>query len=637
MEKRVTLTIVLCVAVFIVWTNFIAPPVKPPVKKPGEAPTKTERNDEGQGAEAKGGETKNPPAPVEVPDANYPDVPDIVVDTDLYRCVVSAKGASIRSFKLKDYFVEAALPAEAKEDPANWLEVLADFEPGQGSLRVNVQRAKGADLGEANWRVKSPLAETDGVQRITFERQLEDGGRIEKDLEFRDGAYAVDMVVRLQRAKGSPSVYKLDVVGPAGIVHEIDAFFTPFAAVDQGKLYDPLVREASSHADGSGYRRTVVAAASNTRPRYVATSDKYFISVLTLPPDTDGTAGIVRLSDAFTGTVVDRERQREAAAKLKTDPNSLQAKYAVVEAGAYYSLGFNDNDTVAAAFSLYAGPRDRRAFNDAGFQDTTPVLSVINYTMCGMGWLIQYVSAACKFLLKLFYGLVHNYGFAILMLTLVIKLAMFPLTRKQMVSMQTYQAQIAKIKPEMERINEKYKSNPQKKQQKIMALYKEHKISPVPVAGCLPLLVNIPVFFGLFHALRSAAELRHEPFIGWIKDLAAPDALVKLNEPVALFCTTIESINVLPVIMGITWFAQMAMAPKPADPQAAQQQKIMMFMPLMFMFVLYNYAAGLSLYWTFNSMLGIIEQKIIRKNLPPNPAMAAKASPPKSNNKNKKK
>ncbi len=210
-----------------------------------------------------------------------------------------------------------------------------------------------------------------------------------------------------------------------------------------------------------------------------------------------------------------------------------------------------------------------------------------------------------KLLLSFMYGihnLVPSWGWSIILMTICIKLLFWPLTAQASRS----QKRMAKIQGPMSELKEKYKDNPQRMQQETIKLFREHRINPV--AGCLPLLIQMPIFLGLFYMLRTASELRHESFF-WVSDLSQPDTVMEL----AGF-----PINILPIIMGVTMILQMKTMPvsPTADPV---QQKIFKFLPLVFLVFLYNFSAGLVLYWTVQNILTIIQQKITNA-MPDEPA-----------------
>ncbi|MBP7190255.1 MAG: membrane protein insertase YidC [Rickettsiaceae bacterium] len=209
-------------------------------------------------------------------------------------------------------------------------------------------------------------------------------------------------------------------------------------------------------------------------------------------------------------------------------------------------------------------------------------------------------------ILNFFYRYCGNFGVSILIVTVLVKLAMFGMANKSYRSMKRMKA----LQPDVDRLKASYADDKVKFNQAVMELYKREKVNPV--AGCLPLLVQIPVFFSLYKVLYVTIEMRHAPFFGWINDLSAPDptsifnlfGLLSVSPPAFLM------IGVWPILMAITMYMQQSMSPPPAD---EVQAKVMKFMPLMFLFMFSNFPAGLLIYWTWNNILSIIQQYYINK------------------------
>jgi YidC/Oxa1 family membrane protein insertase len=199
-----------------------------------------------------------------------------------------------------------------------------------------------------------------------------------------------------------------------------------------------------------------------------------------------------------------------------------------------------------------------------------------------------------------------NYGLAILATTVIVKALFFPLANKSYESM----AKMKLLQPEMERLRARYPDDRAKQQQELMALYREKKINPM--AGCLPILLQIPVFFALYKVLYVTIDMRQAPFFGWIQDLSAPDPTSIFNLFGLLPYATPEflHVGVWPIIMGITMWVQMQLNPQQADPM---QQRIFNWMPVMFTFLLANFASGLVIYWAWNNLLSLTQQYIIMK------------------------
>jgi len=226
------------------------------------------------------------------------------------------------------------------------------------------------------------------------------------------------------------------------------------------------------------------------------------------------------------------------------------------------------------------------------------------------GW-FSFLTKPIFIAINWFYDLVGNFGIAIISFTILMRLILFPLAHTSFKSM----AKMKKLQPEMQRLKETYPDDRQKMQQELMALYKKEGANPV--AGCLPMIVQIPIFFSLYKVLFVTIEMYHAPFYGWIHDLSAPDplglmtlfGLVRWDFPQFL---SIINIGILPIFMGFTMWLQQKLNPAPTDPT---QAKIFAFLPFVFTFILAGFAAGLVLYWSVNNVLSIAQQWFIQKKI----------------------
>jgi YidC/Oxa1 family membrane protein insertase len=221
------------------------------------------------------------------------------------------------------------------------------------------------------------------------------------------------------------------------------------------------------------------------------------------------------------------------------------------------------------------------------------------------GW-FYFITKPMFWLIDSLYKFLGNFGLAILATTVVVKAIFFPLANKSYKSM----ANMKKVQPKLLEIREKYADDKMKQQQAMMELYKTEKINPL--AGCWPVLIQIPVFFALYKVLYITIEMRHAPFFGWIRDLAAPDptSLFNLFGLLPYAVPEYLHIGVWPLIMGVTMFLQMRMNPTPPDPTQAM---IFNWMPLIFTFMLASFPAGLVIYWAWNNTLSVIQQGVIMK------------------------
>jgi YidC/Oxa1 family membrane protein insertase len=229
------------------------------------------------------------------------------------------------------------------------------------------------------------------------------------------------------------------------------------------------------------------------------------------------------------------------------------------------------------------------------------------------GW-FYFITKPMFFMIDWFFHIVGNFGVAILLVTVLVKLVFFPLASKSYASM----AKMKAVQPQLAALKDKYPDDKMKQQQEMMEIYKKEKINPI--AGCLPILIQIPVFFSLYKVLFVTIEMRHAPFFGWIKDLSAPDPtnLFNLFGLLAFDPTHLPvlgyylHLGIWPIIMGITMWFQMKLNPTPPDPT---QKMIFDWMPLIFTFMLAGFPAGLVIYWAWNNLLSVLQQSyIMRKN-----------------------
>jgi YidC/Oxa1 family membrane protein insertase len=256
-------------------------------------------------------------------------------------------------------------------------------------------------------------------------------------------------------------------------------------------------------------------------------------------------------------------------------------------------------------FDLFAGPKEYRTLDRLSSKLGNEIARVMDFR-----GFFGFFAKALLLSMNGLHNLGFSYGLAIVVITIIIKLLFWPLTQASTRSMKRMQ----KLQPEMKALQEKYKDDPKKMNERMMAFMKEHRINPA--AGCLPIVIQIPVFFGFYRMLQSAIELRGATFL-WAFDLSQPDTIWVL--PGLGF-----PLNPLPIIMGLTQFWQMRLTP-PSPGMDPVQQKIFQFMPLMFLFILYNFSSGLTLYWTVQNLLTIAQMKLTRSTGEPEPA---KPGPP---------
>jgi len=260
------------------------------------------------------------------------------------------------------------------------------------------------------------------------------------------------------------------------------------------------------------------------------------------------------------------------------------------------------NETKSVATQLFAGAKKVSIINE--YEEQGKVLE-LSY-LIDWGW-FHFITRPLYQLIHWFYGLLGNFGLAILSVTVLVKAAFFYFANKSYESM----AKMKKLQPEMEKMRERYKDDKMAQQKELMELYKKEKVNPL--AGCLPVLIQIPVFFALYKVLFISIDMRHAPFFGWIQDLSAPDPTSIFNlfglVPVVL-PEWLPHVGVWPLLMGITMWLQMQLNPKQPDPI---QQQVFNWMPVMFTFLLARFPSGLVIYWAWNNILSLGQQYFIMK------------------------
>ena len=319
-----------------------------------------------------------------------------------------------------------------------------------------------------------------------------------------------------------------------------------------------------------------------------------------------GSAGVTRATTGgwlgFTdhywlGAVIPQQGARVETAVRAGESGLYQANFA------YPQRIVAPGRAVTHQAQIFAGAKEARildSYADAG---------IPNFDLAtDWGW-FKWFAKPIYYALEMLFRLVGNFGVAIMLLTLGIRLIMYPIAQKQFASM----AQMRIVQPKMKALQERYKDDKPRLQQEMMELYKREKINPL--AGCLPILIQIPIFYALYKSLMLSVEMRHQPFALWIHDLSAPDPAMILNLFGLLPFTppSFLGIGVLAVLLGVTMWAQFKLNPPPPDPIQAQMFSIM---PWVLMFVMAPFAAGLLLYWITNNILSIGQQRLLYARYP---------------------
>ncbi|HUU66492.1 MAG TPA: membrane protein insertase YidC [Methyloceanibacter sp.] len=307
--------------------------------------------------------------------------------------------------------------------------------------------------------------------------------------------------------------------------------------------------------------------------------------------------GWLGITDKYWATVVIPERGKTFDAKFAGSVTGERTRFQTD-----YLMGALTVDaggTAQVTANVFAGAKEVNVVDGYASNFGIPKFDLL----IDWGW-FYFLTKPMFYALDYFYKLVGNFGVAILIVTVLIKLVLFPLANKSYVSM----SRMKKLAPEMQRIKERYGDDRARQQQAMMELYKKEKVNPA--SGCLPILVQIPIFFSLYKVLFVTIEMRHAPFFGWIQDLSAPDptSVFNLFGLLPFDPPTFLMIGAWPIIMGITMWVQMKLNPAPPDPI---QQKIFTWMPVFFTYLLASFPAGLVIYWAWNNFLSVVQQSVI--------------------------
>lgn len=523
-----------------------------------------------------------------------------------FRAVFTNKGGTLKSLSLGDYPDRAGRSAEERLDSANWTRVLEEVESNQGRTR-SLQLAASLSAREyidkpleEEWWVARELTEADGGRGVEFTLAPGTGVVLRKRLQFRPQSHDLDLQLEIENESLETGPKPIGfVLTPAACMprDSQDAYYyEPQALVcapEEGGTRPHV--QVQIRDEGGGQLQ---GAFTIPRPpiQFAGVQNKYF-------------AVLLRGQDALAQNSLKGASWRALRdeAWLRKDPAAKPWRQIVTDVQLELALPAKGQKQVWN-YKLYAGPKDRDLIVAAD-----PAAAALVDHDLGFFTTIAY---ALLSVLEFFHKLVGNWGLAIILLTVAVKGLLFPIQRRSQTAMAQYQTKMKRLQPRIEEIKERYKNDRAKLNQEQAKLMQQEGAFP-PLGGCLPMFLQIPVFFGLFSALRVAFELRQADFL-WIPDLSLPDHTIYLGWDfiVPIVGWDMNYFNILPPLMIVMWIWQQKGMPMPADENAARMQKMMMWMPIIMGVFLYNYAAGLSLYMITQSGIGVIEQKVIRKYWP---------------------
>jgi YidC/Oxa1 family membrane protein insertase len=539
-QRRVLLAIVISLLIVALYQELVVRRLYP---TPEATPPAEEASPAAPGAEPAAGEkpaTADAAAAPAVPPELAANARDIVVDTDFYRATFTTLGARLKGLELKRYLTTVAPdspPLQLVQFPTADRLPLGVTLLGDGKPPIN----DAAVLYAADQTAVELTA--DGSATLTFKGQLPDGTTFSKHATLHGHNYLWNLDVEVAAAPAGytqMSVGWYEGMNPAG-PNAGEVVFDQAIVLQKNKL--------QSHPFAKFDGATPIETKGDID--WMGFSGRYFVAALV--PQAEETNDL---------RVWMRRDQEHVESVLIYPPTSFQAHA-----------------------DLYAGPKDIDRLEAVGHGLRKAV---------DLGW-FTFIALPMLQALRFLHHFTGNFGLAIIILTVLIKMLFFPLTKKSFESMRAMQ----KLQPEMQKIRERLKDKPDEMNREVMELYRRHKVNPL--GGCLPMVLQIPVFVGLYNALLNAVELRHAPFIGWITDLSAPDRLGSIQLPFVPH----PGIPVLTIVMGLSMLVQQWMTPSAADPA---QQRAMMIMPIVFTFMFINFPAGLTLYWLVNNLLTIGQQ-----------------------------
>jgi YidC/Oxa1 family membrane protein insertase len=615
------------------------------------------------------------PAPLaayRVAPSTQPGKPVAIGSTDpksgfMLRAAISPYGAGLYKVDLaqhKDtalgndpYVILQALPT-VKQADGTWAYLYH-----MAARSVSIDGSPAVDLESQPWDlIPRPGDPTTAIFHIGI--QTEDGEPvldIRRTISVDKGSYDIHFAQHFVNRTGRPLtlVWRQNLQGD--IASDGVAYFGDRRAFEAGYhnlAYDPT-REHIYVDDASVPRTTVLKAWDATPSRrywptaklpkpyelvWLAASNRYFSAVVHPPAPAQPPVLEMVSDDSQIGMEV-----------YGTKPPTGDDTRSVVLTYSSTNIALATEGKQAQAdleLDLFAGPRDPKLFADPPYS-TLALSKIIIYNLGGpcSFCTFQWLAEGLLFLLKGVHFVFHDWGVAIIILVLLVRLVLHPLTRRSQISMTKMSKQMAALQPELEKLKKKYKDDSQKLQQEQMQLYREKNVNPVGMlGGCLPMLLQMPIWAALYAMLYYAIELRHQPaFYGvfqaisggrwhFLGDLSSPDRFIRVfNEPhlINLFIIQFDysSINIVPILMGLVFFLQQKFATPPAaNPEAAKQQKMMSVMTtVLFPLMMYATPSGLTLYIMASTAAGIVDSTIVKRHIKQQEAAGTLFPPPNPN------
>jgi len=616
LDKRLLYVLPLCLAIVLGW-GFLAEKLgwvqKPaPTVRPATSPETPGASATPNTAGAPSSATNAQPAAPAIPPVG-PVVADsaervetFVVGTPgsagYYQATFTNRGAVLSELRTGNYYDQAGRSADERADPQHWRVLVGEKQaldqPGSLALRATLssQPLVREPLENALWRGK--LLGSDGAPRgIEYELAPGTGVTFVKRFLFLPGTDQIRVEIEIRNdAFADLAGYRGFLITPAaGVPNDSgDSFYQEPQAVAASRATadeEPTVQMP----DHSGSTRS---GTLSTQPPllYAGLHNKYF-------------AVLLRAADAESQSTLSGASWRSLRDELwlARHPNSADKAWRQMVVDIDLQLTLPAVGTSRKwTYDTYAGPKSLDA-----------MVAVLPEHSGLLEYDLGFVSSIAGLLLAImgfFHSITASWGFAIVLLTVLVRVILFPINRRSQTAMGRYQAKMKRVQPRIEEAKKRWEKDPKKMREEQARIMQEEGAFP-PLGGCLPPLLQLPIFIGLFRAIGVSFDLHHAPFLGIITDLSLPDQLLPLGMTLP-FVGHVAAINVLPPIMVVMWILQQRSMPRPTEEQALLMYKMMMWMPIVMGIFLYSYAAGLSIYMITTSALGIVEQKYIKKRWP---------------------
>ena len=574
---------------------------------------------------------------------------------------LSTKGASVKTARLRDHFVTSADRRLYNDDPAAYEQArLADPEEYKGRYELFTPTSKLmamatrsvwvemiADTPEAIEAGELSTSGFDGqlwvltksdTRSATFTYMIyirrPDGTATEalqlsKTYRLEPDSYSLTVSYDLANLTDVPLRVSVDQAGATGLEREdrrMDNRHAVYGRVEGDERVVQVVLDSYGKLEEMESGGKVWGTSEERDPViWSGMTNKYFAMLIHLAPEVGEALDAPSWQADF---YVQPSYKKDEAPCYVTGIRLGGKRQGDSQTGPTWGIRVKPRSTRTVTFNVYAGPKDRGIFSDAGHPLYRPLYAQLNYLssinfgrcFCTWTWLAFKVMWILKGLAVLMFG---NYGLAIILLVFIVRLLLHPLAKKSQLSMLKMQ----KLGPEMKKLQAKYAGDKETLNREMMKFYRENGASPL--LGCLPMFLQMPIWIALYTGINASIELRHAAFLPvWITDLAAEDALITFAKPIPILISSLESFNLLPLLLVVAMFLQMKLTPQMTQPGAAdgakQQQKMMkILMPLMMLMFFYKAPSGLTLYVMASTAAGALDSYMIRRHMRAKEAMEA--------------